>query len=479
MTLQEQIANWSREGAFDQIISAAEKVPKEELDLFCTCQLALAYNNTNRLQDTISLLMNIEEMAQGFAPWNFYLGYALLFSGRKEDALRRLLKARELDGRTPAESLLHHCICYDGTTQTPDQRMLLQWVCTLVNGELNGEAVVVPQYNLRIYPWFEQLQANDSNALANINFNLQLQDGTSLFECCVGIGKQVRDAVCAALGSFYLGIYSVLRNLYQSRRLEQIQDSGSRTWNVFCGEIVGMGNNPYVPGDYYWNLLQEAIPNYLSGRSLVCLKIFGSKNGDEITAECRVNDVVSHTLSKLLQASVQQWPAEGFASHKQFFLFSSEDTKYPYSQEQIHTYVNKAVALFCDPQTAYSEIYAKLAEYTGDADLADELYAFIPELCAARAFEKITFPDEIKIQAGSRKITCTSWQVTSYYMIDAALSSGFRTQMYPDHAFRDCVSVSSTFHLICQAKEDKGVDLAEQGGTVTHYFNFNDNYTLR
>jgi hypothetical protein len=57
MELREQISNWSITGRFDLIIETIQKMPKHEKDYSILCQLAFAYNNSNRFQDSIDLLL--------------------------------------------------------------------------------------------------------------------------------------------------------------------------------------------------------------------------------------------------------------------------------------------------------------------------------------------------------------------------------------------------------------------------------------
>ena len=430
--------------------------------------LACEYNNSDRLQDSIDLLNTVRDTGKDNAVWNFYLGYALLFSGNKQEARHHLLYARELDPRIPAEGLLYYCVCYDGSPDSEiDDIHLNKWL-----GQM------LPDPDLKISAKIESLRT-DGLSFATLYFYVTTKTGDNFFECCAGVGNEPRGAVAEALGNFYLSFYSALKKTYQDQFFTEITDGNSKTWKVFAGEAVSMGPCPVVENTFYWDLLKQVVPDYLGSGKTVYIKVYVAKNGDAVTAECRVNDFISHDLGNVLHGPVSEWTNETFASYKQFFfLVCGEEAPYPYSQGQIDDHVKTAMELFNDRTLNIADIFGKLADVTKDAGLADELTGFIPELCAERAFEKIIFPDKIMISSGGQPVEYTKWQITAYHMIYTALDKGFRENIYPEEAFRECVLTSSTYNVICKAKESD-VDLVEQGGSIRHHYNFHNTYIAR
>ena len=483
MSREQEIAYLSDEGHYTDIIDVLGNIPESELSFFEVCQLAMAYNNVDRLQDSIDVLMQVWDIGEQHAVWNYYLGYALVFSGQKQEARARLLRARELDPYVPAEAILHYCICYDENEGQPIENMLPVWVCQLVGGILENGTIVLPEYNVKIEPWVQAIDVRDASTMVTLCFNITLPTGAVLFELCAGLGENVLDAITTALGSFYSGIYSAVYNLCHNNVPCSVEDTTHRMWNVYLGNIVSMGATPVVANDYYYNLFKNTLPNYLCNRSTVYMKIYGAKHGENITPECRVNNAISRTLSDILQPQIATWPSSVFSSHKQFLLFMPENTdavsRYPYTQQEIDEHVKTAVSLFCDKNIEYSAVHPLLAETLNDANLASELYGFIPELCAEQAFEKVTSPDEIHIYVKGEEHIYTKWQITAYHLIADALEKGFQNNLFPEDAFRECIFCSSTFNVIRNAKEEKNVDLTQTGGVITHYYTFNDNYTAR
>ena len=476
--LREQISLWNDEGMYDKVIEAVGGIPESELDYAALLGLALAYNNTDRLQDSIDLLMKMRSTGEDDAVWNFYLGYALLFSGRRQEARMHMLRARELDPRVPAEKFLHYCICYDGgQDEKIDNTSVNRWICEMLDGTQEDDASYVPDVGVRILA--DAGFKTNGYCSATLDIDISLQSGESFYECCVGVGKDARDAVCPALGSFYLGFYTGMRRMLSGQPFAEITDQRSRIWKVFSSEVVGMGEHPKVPEIFYWELLKRAVSDHLGNRKIAYMKVYGAKRGDSVTAECRVDDTVSQGLGELLRSSVSGWESEGFASHKQFFfMMYGEDETYPYSQEQINGYVKAAMEILSDQNKKYEERFSALVDLTGDAYLADELRGFIPELCAERAFEKLTSADRLTISAGGGSKEYTKWQITSYNMIGKALDIWIHSNIYSELAFRECVIASSTYGVILKAKED-GSDMAERGGMIRHYYNFHEGYIAR
>ena len=255
----------------------------------------------------------------------------------------------------------------------------------------------------------------------------------------------------------------------------EFTDPRSRRWKVYSGGIASMGEHIHTSDTFYWDLLGKTAENYLGSKKIVYIKVFGLKNGDNITAECRVDDVISSRLGEILYNSVSGWKNKGITSHKQFFFMVCEDMEvYPYSQEQISEYVKKTVELFCKEEENYDNIHPALSKIVGDKNLADELRFFIPEICAGWAFE-VPPEDEITVNSGKESVKYTKWQISSFNMITFALRQGFDNGEYPDEeAYRKCILPSSTLAVIEKAKKQK-----EKLVEIRHIYNFHEGYVVR
>lgn len=164
-------------------------------------------------------------------------------------------------------------------------------------------------------------------------------------------------------------------------------------------------------------------------------------------------------MGQIVGELVSKWQVQEFASQKQFIMLRQSEeiyTPYPYQAEDIATATQTAVRIFmgCDTQEKYEEFPVRLAEQLQDVSLAQELYSFLPEICAEHAFD------------------------ASYYMIYDALFEGFRTDQFDDETYKQYVGVSSIYNVICNAKE-QGADLLETGGVLTLSFGMSDRYQFR
>ncbi|MCL2148621.1 MAG: DUF6348 family protein, partial [Methanomassiliicoccaceae archaeon] len=382
------------------------------------------------------------------------------------------------DPRVPAEGLLHYCICYDGG---PDEGVgaddVVGWMREMLGGVMDGGRISVPDIGawVSVYP---QLRAEGICA-AILHMDIGLPSGESFYECSVGTGDDFRRAATTAIGSFYMGFYKGLRRMLSGAPVAEAVDSRSRRWNVFASDLVGIGDHPRVPDGFYWGLLGQAVPDHLGGRGVAYMKVYGARSAGTVTAECRVDDVVSGALSGILAGHVSEWGGDGFASHKQFFFLARAEPgdTYPYSQGQIDGYVSAAAEMYA--HTEYDEVFPALRRLTGDACLADELHGFVPELCAHRAFDKVVMPERFSISADGRTEEYTRWQVTSYNMIEKAVGAWLDGGPAQE-AFQWCVSVSALYGGVIKAKEG-GTDVTEEGGEIklSLDYNFHDGYVAR
>lgn len=155
-------------------------------------------------------------------------------------------------------------------------------------------------------------------------------------------------------------------------------------------------------------------------------------------------------------------------------------TPYPYSPKHVAEATHTAVRLFmeCDTQEKYDNFTEILAERLQDSDLAQELYSFLPEICAEHAFDMLTYNEELLLYRGEESFNVYRTQFASYLMISNALFEGFRTGEFDDDVYKQYISVSSIYNVICQARE-QGADLVKDGGVLTLSYGMSEQYRFR
>ncbi|MGG3837687.1 DUF6348 family protein [Paenibacillus thiaminolyticus] len=349
---------------------------------------------------------------------------------------------------------------------------------------VEGDHIVIPAWQLTIRPhvarWSEQ----------SVMLQFQLSSpkwDRDIFETAAGMGSSLKDALGMAIGSFALSLMEGIASMEQDREPDRLGSEYGDTehhWKVYKSNIVGLGeSSDDMRATPYWEALKEEIAKRVGNQKLCYIKIYGAKHGDDITGECRINNIPSPELGQIVADIVSQWQVEGFASQKQFILLRQSEetyTPYPYQAEEIAAATHTAVQLFmeCDTQEKYEEFPERLAERLQDASLAEELYSFLPEICAEHAFDSLTYNEECLLFRGEESFPVYRTQFASYYLIYDALFEGFRADQFDDEVYRQYVGTSSIYSVICKAKEE-GADLLEHGGVLTLSFGMSDRYQFR
>lgn len=308
--------------------------------------------------------------------------------------------------------------------------------------EIDGDTVYCPEWNIRIISQAEQVTEN--SALLNFYLTGPEWDGT-LYECCVGMGGDTRTAIGMACGSFLFSFMQGIAQMQNRADFEALESSfagKAHRWKVYKSNIVGMGENV---GDIaanhsaYWELLKEHIVKRLGNQSLCYVKIYAAKAKDDITGECRIDDIKSEELSKLVADFIKDWDVKNFASHKQFFFIRQDNETLlpnPYSgnagRELLKSRVKTAIDKFIEANAAedYDNICDSIKRSMDDPVLAEECYLFIPEICAENAFNAASY-EEYVVLGGSRENVYKN-QLSDFYPINSAVFTLFDEGVYGD-----------------------------------------------
>ncbi|MCL1851425.1 MAG: DUF6348 family protein [Peptococcaceae bacterium] len=360
--------------------------------------------------------------------------------------------------------------------------------------ELQDDCVSFPNWGILVRPQINKLTDNT----AQLSFNISSPEWDSeMFETSVGMGDSQENAINMALGSFVFGMMDGIKHMMkdkgyacgqctcetQTNEIDAEFAGARRHWRVYESNLVVMGNRPKNTETVaYWRMIADAIKQRLGNQKICYVKIYTARIGDNVTSECRINDIMSPEISEQLAEYVKTWDIEGFGSQKQFFfLVQDENTSspYPYTPAQIADCVKQAISLFesCETDEAYEDFVETLAQRIGDRDLALELYMFLPEMCAETAFDSIDYGEQISICCGGVQEKVYKTQLASYYPIFSALHAEFAAGRFANDLYRKYISVSSIYNVISQAKS-KGTDLTK-GGKIHISFGADEAYTLR
>ena len=385
----------------------------------------------------------------------------------------------EPDLTDPANALKHVLGTLHDSLQTPDR--------------VEGDHVYCPDWQMTVTPQIEQVDERG----AVVNFYISApQWGKDLFECSAGMGSDAKQALGMACGSF---LFSFMDGIVQmesgqpSESLETEFAGKAHRWKVYLSNIVGMGNSPQVDNArIYWEALKEEIVKRLGNQKLCFVKVYAAKSGENITGECRVDDVRSEALSNLVADMVKGWDAGYFASNKAFFFIRQEEETlqpYPYygraGWEALREKVKTAALMFhaSEDQEQYETLPERLRQALGDATLAAECYAFLPEICAENAFDNITYAETVDILPHDGEVvTCYKNQLADYWPLHNALFSLFEEGVFGEATndiYREYIGTSAIYSVICQAKE-KGGEKAMEGGVLsTLLFRMDGDFEIR
>ena len=351
--------------------------------------------------------------------------------------------------------------------------------------------IFFPKWNVFVQPQVRQV--TEKGIILDILINAP-QWGKDLYECTVGMGSDPQSNIGLALGSFIFSFMQGIAAMEEHRDGISIETKFSgniHKWNVYRTDIVGMGNEEMETSvDVYWNELMEDILNHLGNQKLSYIKIFASKMGDDITGECRIDDIVSMELSKKVAQIARNWDVQGFVSQKQFFFIRQDEETIinnPYEGEEGFKLLKEKVALaakmFYESETEeeYNSLPARLMEALEDPVLGYECYAFLPEICTENAFPDAQYAEYVKfVYPDGRKENVYKSQLADYEILRKALFTIFSEGVFGDdtnNIYQEYVGSSATYNCFSQMMEN-GSDI-KYVSTTALAFMVDDGFIIR
>lgn len=365
-----------------------------------------------------------------------------------------------------------------------------------VKNEVRKSTIFIPDWEMTITPRIEQCEDN----IAVIGFHISDADFDELlYECCASTGKDTDSAIGSCVGSFMFAFMNgiiQMKNGENGKPLQSTFGGNDHKWLSYNSDLVGMGES--VDGDEnavatkYWDMLKGEIIKRLGNQKMCYVKIFASKaigkNDTQVTGEVRVNDIPSAELSEIVYKHASDWNVTQFASQKQFFFIKQDgEVDNPYSGENgrvaLREKVKTAAELFLtvDSDETFNALPQKLAAALGDDTLAQECFAFLPEICAEHAFSEARFAETVQLAVGGKEaITLYRNQLADYYPIMKALFSVFSSGVFGEMTndiYKKLIGLSATYSGISQILE-KGSSI-ENCAVTSLVFNVGDDFEIR
>lgn len=271
-----------------------------------------------------------------------------------------------------------------------------------------------------------------------------------IFEMCSAVGESTNNALGMAQASFMFALMDCvikLRTKQEYVRFESKFNGRTHKWKVYIGNILGMGENLETNTDTYWNALKEQFSKRLGNQKICYVKIFAANSGtgEYVEGETR------------------------------------ED--YPHTEREIIGYTRAALQLYekCIYEDKTEDFFELLELHIGDTDLAEEIYDFIPEICAETVFTNIPYPDNFTISVKDNEINCYKTQLYTYSTIYDAVFENLNEDVLNDpKKVRDKLVMNSSVASIVSQLFDKGYTFEQLSNIyISTIHTMNDDYVLR
>lgn len=360
--------------------------------------------------------------------------------------------------------------------------------------ELRGGKVYCTDWDIEITP---EIESSD-NRSAVINFFLNCPDWDEpLFECCASVGGDRKTAIGSAVGSFlfaFMNGIAAMENNHDPMPIESEFAGKPHRWNVYKSDIVGMGENVTPDCDQFWDALKDGIIKRLGNQRMTYVKVYackvvGADGKENITGECRIDDIPSEELSAVVYDIAAKFDVKSFSSQKMFFFIKQDSQTllpYPYRMNKIPALTVKltnALKLFekCETDEQYDALVDEMTAALQDRTLAEECFGFLPEICAERAFSEVCYSEQIAFSiGGSEPVTVYRSQLADFYPLGNLMfrifDSGYFGQRTND-LFKKLVGYSASASGISQCMTNgKSLDGIRMTALV---FNTSSEFELR
>lgn len=348
-----------------------------------------------------------------------------------------------------------------GAETTPEQK-LIALLQKKTGGEQFGDRLNVEDFKTFIAVRIPLNEQKNYKTLVEAAFAVHnpLFD-EDIIESVVGVGKDLEQALNQAAENFYNTVWcSFLAFLSKKYDSEISADmlGVTKKYNVLqCQTIrIGKKNEKSVP---LCELVKPILHKYIGKKPVYWIKLFVSRNGDDMITEARVNGALFPSLAEPLAQYVKLWgKTDGLIAEKEFFFVSEEEeeTLCDYDRKHVFDCVNKIIPLFiaCDTPDKYKGIFSKIRDITGNINLAAELYTFIPEITCrfAVGFKE---GDSLVIMRGKEgtlnPVEVKKSQIRSYgYAEKAVMEYLVYRKPSQDEVLR-IINVSATYNAIGEA----------------------------
>lgn len=268
-------------------------------------------------------------------------------------------------------------------------------------GEIVEEAFIIEEKDICVYADVIMVKNN----VAQITF--QIHHGwldSPVIESVAASGSSSDGAIESTVEEFYENILSVFIKAVDSLEIKDNDTSITKNHHVYQvvrSKINGIGKREGILEGDFWDMLKDEIHLRLGSKKVTWIKVFTSKNKNNVVCDVRINGLEISELSEKLLAYAESWDCLGtYHTEKQYIMLVQEDIceeESSLKKDDIITLTEKSIKLFekCKGKDDYLKIRKQLQKLTNDASIIDELYGIIPEIYCMYAYPKVEFGDKL------------------------------------------------------------------------------------
>nr|WP_314466261.1 DUF6348 family protein [uncultured Clostridium sp.] len=342
-----------------------------------------------------------------------------------------------------------------------------------IHSEIINNELVINDLKMTIKARVSNKTQHQNAIVLQLDFIIKHENfDTEILESAAGIGREndIYDAIRNGTASFVSNVIEVIADAFCDTHnpeldFQTVLGDRQHIWHPKIGGLHAQGycDKNTIDNNRIFNILKDEIVPRLGTKRFYWIKVYVSRQADgEIITQCTFNNEPFLKAQQKMEEYAKSWnTGNQFKGEKQFILIRQCDKTWKqgkYNYENLKMYVFGAMELFenCSTEADWEGLFVRIADLTGDIDLAIELYFFIPELYCKLTLPEIQYSDEVVlIKPDGSEINVYLSQLSRLTLIKRLvrekLHSGFDKDKYNHVLFQ-----SATFRAINSALNQGG-----------------------
>lgn len=342
-----------------------------------------------------------------------------------------------------------------------------------IQSEIINNELVINDCKMTIKAGVSNKTQHQNAIVLQLDFIIKHENfDTEILESVAGIGREndIYHAIRNGTASFVSNVLEVIADGFCDTHnpeldFETVLGNCHQIWHPKIGGLHAQGycGINTIDNSRIFNILKDEIVPRLGTKRFYWIKVYVSRQADgKIITQCTFNNEPFLKAQQKMEEYAKSWnTGNQFKGEKQFILIRQCDKTWKqgkYNYENLKKYVFGTIELFenCSTEADWEGLFERIADLTGDIDLAIELYSFIPEVYCKFTLPEIEYSDEVVLikPDGSETnvyLSQLSRLTLIKRLIREKLQSGFDKDKYNHVLFQ-----SATFKAINNALNQGG-----------------------